>query len=208
MTDPKPEEMSSQYSPLNPPDAYHPPGSENIALEELHPFLQELVAEHETVKAALVKFEETLAVMKASGVTREINQNLKDFFQFFNDEFIPQVKREEKILFPFLTQALNKKREQSSGLAVTTAVDVMEEDHLKAIQLTSVIFNFFGLVSRLRDQVSRDLVMDAALEQADQLIELLRLHIFREDTIVFPLAQKSIDPQELSRLQLINSCPT
>ncbi len=208
MTDPKPEEMSSQYSPLNPPDAYHPPGSENIALEELHPFLQELVAEHETVKAALVKFEETLAVMKASGVTREVNQSLKDFFQFFNDELIPQMKREEKILFPSLTQALNKKREQSSGLAVTTAVDVMEEDHLKAIQLTSVIFNFFGLVSRLKDQVSRDLVMDAALEQADQLIELLRLHIFREDTIVFPLAQKSIDPQELSRLQLINSCPT
>ncbi len=199
---PKPEELNSQFSPLNPPDAYHPPSSDHIALEEMHPYLQELMREHEIIRGALVKFEEAILAMKDKGVTREVNQSLKEFFEFFNEEFIPHTKMEEKILFPILEEALNKRREQKSELAVTTVVDVMEDDHLKAIQLTVVVFNFFGLVSRLKDQVSRDLVMDAALEQADQLVELIRLHIFREDTIVFPLAQKSIDAQELDRMQL------
>ena len=202
MKEPNQQELDSQFSPLNPPDAYHPPSSENIALLDLHPFLQKLVGEHETIRAALVKFEEAIMTMKEKGVTQEVNESLKNFFQFFNDEFIPHAKREEKTLFPILAQVLKKERELSIGSGETTAVDLMEDDHLKAIQLTVVIFNFFGLVSRLKDQVSRDLVMDAALEQSDQLIELLRLHIFREDTIVFPLAHKFINLQELNRLQL------
>ncbi len=201
MIEPNKEELNSQFSPLNPPDAYHPPGSDNIALQDLHPFLQGLAKEHESVQSALLKFEEAIMMIKEKGVTKEVNDTLRSFFQFFNDEFIPHAKIEEKILFPILAQALKKERELSIGSGETTVVDLMEDDHLKAIQLTVVIFNFFGLVSRLKDQVSRDLVMDAALEQADQLIELLRLHIFREDTIVFPLAHKSIDPTELDRLQ-------
>ncbi len=201
-----PKIPDSQFSPLNPPDAYHPPGSENIALQELHPFLQRLVGEHEAIRAALVKFEETIMAMKEKGVTKEVNESLKDFFQFFNDEFIPHAKREEKTLFPILDQALRKERIKSPGAGITTAVDMMEDDHLKAIQLTVVIFNFFGLVTRLKDQLSRDLVMDAAFEQAQELIELLRLHIFREDTIIFPSAHKSIDPQELDRLLLTGLC--
>jgi hemerythrin-like domain-containing protein len=200
MTEPKEEELNAQFSPLNPPDAYHPPSSENMATEDLHPFLRSFVKENDAIRAALLKFEETIMVMKAKGVTAEVNGNLKEFFQFFNEEFIPHARREEKTLFPILDQALRKERDEGLGLEITTAVDLMEDDHLKAIQLTVVIFNFFGLVSRLKDQVSRDLVMDAAFEQADQLIELLRLHIFREDTIVFPLAHKTIDPQELDRL--------
>lgn len=205
MKEPNQQELDSQFSPLNPPDAYHPPGSDNIAIQELHPFLQRFSGEHEIIRGALVKFEEAVMTMKEKGVTKEVNDSLKEFFQFFNDEFIPHAKREEKTLFPILAQMLKKERELSIGSGETTAVDLMEDDHLKAIQLTVVIFNFFGLVSRLKDQVSRDLVMDAALEQSDQLIELLRLHIFREDTIVFPLAHKSIDPKELDRLQLNKS---
>lgn len=201
MKEPNQQELNSQFSPLNPPDAYHPPGSDNIALQELHPFLQKLAGEHEAIREAIMKFEEAIFTIRQKGVTQEVNQSLKDFFQFFNDEFIAHAKIEEKTLFPILAQVLRKEREQSIGSGETTAVDLMEDDHLKAIQLTVVIFNFFGLVSRLKDQVSRDLVMDAALEQADQLIELLRLHIFREDTIVFPLAQRFVAPQELDRLQ-------
>ncbi|MDP3980777.1 MAG: hypothetical protein Q8Q33_05125, partial [Chlamydiota bacterium] len=105
-------------------------------------------------------------------------------------------------LFPILTKKLIETGEHSHGPNPTTAVDVMEDDHLKAIQLTAVIFNFFKLASQLGDPVSRNLVMDAAIEQSYQLIELLRLHIFREDTIIFPLAHQTIETQELNQLHL------
>jgi hemerythrin-like domain-containing protein len=39
-------------------------------------------------------------------------------------------------------------------------------------------------------------LLDAALEQAKNLGELLRLHVFREDNIVFPLAHSLISRAE------------
>ena len=189
---PKPENTRSALSPMSPPDAYQPPGSDNIAFADLHPFLQEFAAEHEAVKAQLLKFEETIMGLKEKGVTVQINRSLKEFFRFFNDEFIPHIKKEEKTIFPALNKKLIEKNKLNPSLLSITPVDMMEDDHLKAIQLTVVVFNFFGLASRLKDEASRDIVMDAALEQAYQLIELLRLHIFREDRIIFPLAHKVV----------------
>lgn len=45
------------------------------------------------------------------------------------------------------------------------------------------------------------IVLDAALEQGKNLVELLRLHVFREDSIVFPLAHRLISTAEFDSLQ-------
>jgi len=189
-------------SPMDPPDAYNPPGKVDVAVEDMHPFLQELVADHVKIKSALEDFETAVLSLKTKGLSKEANEKLRNFFEFFNDEFLSHDKREEKYLFPKLAEKLIEKGEHSQGFSPTTSVDVMEEDHLKAVQQTAVIFNFFGLASRLTDEVSRCIVMDAAIEQSNDLIELLRLHIFREDTIVFPLAQKYIDASDLDAMPL------
>ncbi len=194
------------FSPMDPPDAYDPPGKVAVAAEGMHPFLQQLVADHVEIKKALGVFEETLTQMKETGVTKTTNGKLAEFFRVFNDVFIPHDKREEKSLFPLLEAKLIEKGEHSHGTETTTAVDVMEADHIRAIQLASVTFNFFGLASRLVDEASRNIVLDVAVTQSEDLIELLRLHIFREDSIVFPLADKHIDKVELDRLQKKCGC--
>ncbi len=186
---------------MDPPEAYKPPKDESIPVEELHPYLQGLVADHDKIKKELVDFEASLLSIKETGITRELNDSLGKFFQFFNEEFLGHDKREERELFPALSKKLVEKGEHSQGAIPTTAVDVMEEDHLKIIQLVAVIFNFFALASRLQDNASRCLVLDAAIEQSNEFIELLRLHIFREDTIIFPLAHKYIAAAELDKLQ-------
>ena len=55
-----------------------------------------------------------------------------------------------------------------------------------------------GLAPRLPDQNSRMIVLDLAIEQSMAMIELLRLHIYREDHIVFDLAQQHLTEQELT----------
>jgi len=187
-------------SPMDPPDAYAPPGKIDVNPDEMHSFLKELMADHRTIKEALAGFEETIFSMKQSGVTRETNQQLAHFFHIFDDVFIPHDKKEERGLFPALEKKLIEKGEHSQGMNPTTAIDVMEDDHLKAIQQAAVTFNFFGLALRLKDDLSRNLVLDAAITQSEELIELLRLHIFREDSIVFPLAHKYMTKPELDRL--------
>jgi len=61
--------------------------------------------------------------------------------------------------------------------------------------------NFLGLVFRLPDERSGMIVLDAALEQGKNLVELLRLHVFREDNVVFPLAHRLISRAEFDAMQ-------
>ena len=45
------------------------------------------------------------------------------------------------------------------------------------------------------------IVLDAALEQGKNLVELLRLHVFREDNVVFSLAHRLIATTEFDEMQ-------
>ena len=196
--------VSEECSPMDPPDAYNPPGKVSVNVEDMHPFLKRLVDDHKKIKKALEEFEIAVRSIREDGVTRKTNAAFAHFFRSFDDVFLAHDKKEEKYIFPVLEAELIKKGEHSKGSVITKATDVMEEDHARIIQLTAVIFNFFALASRLTDPVSRNVVLDAALNQADEFIELLRLHIFREDTIVFPLAHQLIDEKVLTSFMTEN----
>lgn len=45
------------------------------------------------------------------------------------------------------------------------------------------------------------IVPDAALEQGENLVELLQLHVFREDNVVFSLAHRLISKTEFDEMQ-------
>ncbi len=73
---------------------------------------------------------------------------------------------------------------------------MLEDDHVKIMQHMTLMFNLIGLASRLPDPQSKALTFDVAMEQGSALIELLRLHIFREENVVYPKAHKYITNQE------------
>ena len=83
-----------------------------------------------------------------------------------------------------------------------TAIDMLEDDHLKMIQLAAVTLNLLSLSVRLPDQASREVTLDVALEQGSMLVELLRLHIFREDNLLFPMAVRLLNEETLSDMKV------
>jgi hemerythrin-like domain-containing protein len=201
---------SEGLSPMDPPDAYAPPSVEKIDVADLHPFLRTLVDEHDPVEEQVELFEAALLSFQSDGPSREANAKIRDFFHFFDHEFVPHSRNEERFLFPLLHRRLIEVGEHSRGEAPTTAVDMLENDHTEALQLAAVVFNFFGVASRLPDENSRLLVLDAAIEQGKSLVELLKLHIFRENEVVFPLAAKHLTEQELetvARQTLADAAP-
>ena len=109
---------------------------------------------------------------------------------------------EEKFLYPGLKKKLTTAGEHSNSEEQITSIDVMQDDHLKCIQLGAIVFNFFGISSRLPDQNSRLTMLDLAIEQGKNLIELLKLHMFREDYIVFPQANRLFRPEELEEIEI------
>lgn len=187
-----------EYSPMDPPDAYAPPGAEEIPYEAMPGFLQQLMDEHKTFRTELESFEMALVSLQENGLTREgdVDDRIQDFFRFLDDEVVGHSQKEEKTLFPLLQERLLDKGEHSQGKVPTTAVDMLEDDHSKVMQLAAVAFNFLGLAVRLPDARSRAIVLDAAIEQGKALVELLRLHIFREENVVFPLAVKHLSERE------------
>lgn len=183
------------------PVSHAPPRPEPVPLQDMHPFLRRLAEEHAILLQEVNAFEEAIASIGRDGYTREADSRLKHFFGVFDQAFVPHNRREETILFPLLRERLIVSGEHAKGADGPTATDLMEDEHSKAMQLAVVALNFLGLVFRLPEPRSSMIVLDAALEQSKNLIELLRLHVLREDGIVFPLAHRLIARSEFDGLQ-------
>ncbi len=188
---------------MNPPDAYAPPGVVEISCDDMPAFIQRLMDDHKAVRKALDSFEETLGSLQENGLKpdADVDEGLRNFFTFLDDEMVGHQIREEKLLCPVLHERLIERGEHSKGATPTSAVDMLEDDHTKVMQLAAVTFNFLGMAARLPDAASRAIVLDAALEQGQALIELLRLHMFREDAIVFSLAARHLTADEFGRME-------
>ena len=194
-------DSGSGLSPMDPPDAYAPPSVDPVAPAQMHRFLRQYVDEHASFLQQLTALEAAIASIQETGYTRESDARLRHFFNFFDEEFIPHHRREEAALFPLLHARLIEQGEHSKAEIPATAIDLMQDEHIKALQLAAVVLNFMGLAFRFPDERSRLVVLDAALEQAKMLVELLRLHIFREDNLVFALAHRLISAAEFDALQ-------
>ena len=189
-----------EYSPMDPPDAYKPPSLTQVPYESLPAFLKHLTDEHKLISAELEKFESVLLEIRKEGVSKERNSKLGDFFKFLDENIVLHHLKEERILFPVLHDRLIDIGEKSQGDVPETAVDMLENDHIKTMQLTTLAFSLMGISSRLTDLPSRALLIDTSIEQSNLLIELLRLHIFREENVVFPLAVKHLNENDFQMM--------
>lgn len=187
-----------EHTPMDPPSAYEQPGKIKTAFEDLEKPIQTFVDEHKNALIQIEDFEKALVQFKTNGykVDEKINEIFGRFFKFFDEDLLPHNDKEEKVLFPILHKKLIEAGEHSTGEKPVTAIDVMEDDHVKFIQLGALSFNLLGLATRLKDEGSRIFVLDTACENARELIELLKLHIYREDYTLFPLAQKYLSKEE------------
>ena len=191
-----------EFSPMDPPDAYEGTEVTDVDLNDMHQLLQKFMDEHKVGIEKIEQFEKALVSFKENTyrLDESINQTFSEFFNFFDNKILDHNQREEKQLFPLLHQRLIESGESGDGENPQTAIDPMEDDHIKFIQLGALTFNFLGLASRLSDEQSRMFVYDVAYNNGRELIEMLRLHIYREDHILFPLAHKLIKQEEFDTM--------
>lgn len=194
------ETGKEEFSPMDPPEAFAPPVDDAVPFEDMHPMLQQFVKEHEACVAQIDAFEKTLKSIRENGMDMSYEGELGNFFEFFDTNILNHNRNEERYLFPLLKKRMVETGNHSKGKEHETAVDMLEDDHIKALQLGAVSFNLLALSIRITEPKSRLIVLDAALEQSRELVELLRLHIFREDKIVFGQAQALLTAKELDEL--------
>ena len=167
----------------------------------MHPVLQSLMDDHVKSIKAIDEYENILNALQTDGFSKKTLDGVNDFFSFLDEIIIPHNQKEDKTVFHDLNIVLKEKEMFSVG-SRRTVVDFMEEDHVKSLQLAAISFNLFGLVTRIPDDNSRLVVLDLAIEQSKHLVELLKLHIFREDHIVFSMANTYLPKETLDQYLL------
>jgi hemerythrin-like domain-containing protein len=193
------QEETEEFSPMDPPDAFQPPELDEVKYEDMHPLIQSLMDEHRACNEVISTFEATLNSLHTDGFSKNTLEGINDFFSFFDDSIIEHNRKEDDTVFAELNTILNEKKEFSIGTE-KTVVDLMEDDHIKMLQLAAISFNLFGLITRIPDESSGMVILDLAVEQSKALIEMLKLHIFREDNVVFPIANKYLSTEVLDVL--------
>lgn len=191
-----------EHTPLDPPEAYSKSTVTQVRFEDYQPAIQSLILEHKSALEQIELFEMALIQFKSNGynVDSKMNEIFGAFFKYFDEQISNHNHKEEKTLFPLLNKKLIEAGEHSSGEKLMTAIDVMEDDHIKFIQLGVLTFNLLGLASRISDREARTFVLDTAYENGRELIEALKLHIYREDYTLFPLAHKYISTNEFNEI--------
>lgn len=197
------KESEEELSPMNPPGAYAPPALDEMSYAEMNTVLQKFIDEHNNCLKKVDAFENALNRIREEGfgAHKEVSAALSEFFEFVDTNISKHNLKEEKILFPLVQTRYLETGEHSQGSVQKSAVDMLEDDHIKFMQLAAITFTLLGLAGRLPDQNSRLIVLDFALEQGKQLAEMLRLHIFREDKIVFPFAQRNLSSVEFDEMK-------
>lgn len=195
------QEDTEEFSPMDPPDAFQPPALDEVKYEDMHPLIQKLMDEHKACHKVIEAFENTLNELHTNGFSKNILEGLNDFFSFFDESIIAHNRKEDDTIFADLNKVLHQKEEFSTGTE-KTVVDLMEDDHTKMLQLAAISFNLFGLITRIPDPGSAMVILDLAVEQTKALIEMLKLHIFREDNVVFPMANNYITVEALDAMKV------
>ena len=193
--------MNEGLSPMSPPENYEAALPDQFNKDDFHPFLKEMMKDHELLTEKLSKFDDSIEAIKKEGeISPENYKVLESFFNFFDDVFIPHNRQEEQKLFPALRKVLIENGEHSKGPTPTTGVDVLEAEHTEAIQFMGMILNSFSLYPRISDKNSKQIILDQMLIMGKKFVELLELHIFREDKIIFCLAQKLLSPADFNKM--------
>jgi len=195
------QEETEEFSPMDPPDAFQPPALDEVKYEDMHPLIQTLMEEHKACNKVIETFENTLNELHTDGFSKNILEGINDFFSFFDESIIEHNRKEDDTIFADLNIILHQKEEFSTGTE-KTVVDLMEDDHTKMLQLAAISFNLFGLITRIPDPGSAMVILDLAVEQTKALIEMLKLHIFREDNVVFPIANDYLTVEALDAMKV------
>lgn len=193
---------TEELSPMDPPDAFQPPSLDEVKYEDMHPLIQSLMDEHKMCNEVISAFENTLNELHTDGFSKNTLEGINDFFSFFDESVIEHNRKEDDTIFADLNTILHEKEEFSTGTE-KTVVDLMEDDHIKMLQLAAISFNLFGLVTRIPDESSGMVILDLAVQQSKALIEMLKIHIFREDNVVFPMANNYLTKETLDAMKIL-----
>ena len=161
---------------------------------------EKLVECHDHIMSRLSLFDQSLEAIEKQGVVGFLSEkeNIKLMFDFIDTSIALHTRDEEEGLFPSLRPKLKAKlSSQSEG---STPVDVMEGEHR---MVEGVIARMKGLALLIEKSASSHEVValiEEFVEKGKWLIQAYYGHIWKENNVLFPMAERLLSAQEKSEV--------
>jgi len=152
---------------------------------KIDPFLL-MVWEHEVIKLVLDCLEHSINSAISTGECDSgIVKQAAEFLRGFADQL--HHAKEEDLLFPMLLSLGNK---DVAGL-----IECLSDEHILGRKKVSGMLEFVDKRDSFADRSVKDLS-----ENATSFVGMLRSHIQKEDTILFPIAEKHLSDNDRRKL--------
>lgn len=138
--------------------------------------LSEIKSRHEVVRSKVARLDEVLQELDAGAPNREPQTALSELAAFFTRDLYQLISLEEEVIFPPLDRSLHQ---------IGGPVAALRLEHEELMRLAEA---FGAAVAALQ---RHGMTTTQTLQQcAKRLSSLLLLHLEKEDTVLFHLAQK------------------
>ena len=142
---------------------------------------------HRTALGELALLEKSTAALRRNEGTAW--EDLDTVFGFFDGELKVHFRHEEEIIFPYLARVIGREGPIAAMLdehqTLWRTLDALHEkvDELKGAPPDSA-----------------DKVAQTVQQIANHIVGFLRSHIQKEDSVLFPLAEETLDPETLREM--------
>lgn len=153
--------------------------------------LQQLKTEHGPLRKQMDEYKtmvQDLAHDDSRSNYAEPLQALRDRVKQFVDELDVHSRKEEDVLFEMMANYIGRE---------TGPIAVMEYEHDTA---KTLLKQFLQLSSEVDNQVGHEQARDIA-DYAAKAEEILSQHFMKEETVLFPMAEKMLSAEEKEILQ-------
>jgi regulator of cell morphogenesis and NO signaling len=166
-------------------------GSE--AMEITNP-IEKLIECHDQILTQLSLFDRSLSAVEKHGVVGLTSEkkNIGETFEFIETTIALHTRDEEDGLFPTLQGKLQARSEGEAN----TPVDVMESEHRTVEEVTTRIKRIVPMIEENPSSEDTPLLLDEFLKKGHWLIQAYQRHIWKENNILFPMADQLLSVEE------------
>lgn len=142
-------------------------------------------AEHREVLARIDALEaDTDRMGRTDGADAPTEQSIRDVLEHLRRQFDTHMRAEDEVIYPTLEEAL-----PTAGRSVAP----LRQEHG---ELRSMLSDLEGTLGRTPGRARNQQIA----VQGQDFVDLLRIHIRKEESVVFAVAERMLQPTELARI--------
>jgi len=154
-------------------------------------FLEQLIKEHQHGLAQLAMLDDAAARLSHNGYNSEDMQTIQRAVIFINNDIRSHNEREEEYLFPEIEKIISP----MGPTAVMKSEHRLLWDGLNQVEAS---------LPSIQEQSAKE-ELDMLYRAILSVVQLLRNHIAKEEQILFPMAERSLQPDQKAHLDAIHA---